>query len=46
MTTVTDAELPAWYPLERVARYYDLGLWARETLPDLVDAALKEAGLA
>jgi acyl-CoA synthetase (AMP-forming)/AMP-acid ligase II len=33
---MTDTDLPAWYPPERVAGYHDLGLWARETLPDLV----------
>ena len=36
MTTVTDTRLPAWYPPERVARYYDLGLWTGEVLTDLV----------
>jgi acyl-CoA synthetase (AMP-forming)/AMP-acid ligase II len=34
--TVTDVDLPAWYPPERVARYYDLGLWTPEVLTDLV----------
>ena len=36
MTTVTDNGLPAWYPPERVARYYDLGRRTREVLTDLV----------
>jgi non-ribosomal peptide synthetase component E (peptide arylation enzyme) len=36
VTTVTDTGQPAWYPPERVARYYDLGLWTGEVLTDLV----------
>ena len=36
MATVTSTDLPAWYPPERVARYYELGLWAEDVLPDLV----------
>jgi non-ribosomal peptide synthetase component E (peptide arylation enzyme) len=28
--------LPAWYPSERVARYYGLGLWTGDVLTDLV----------
>ena len=35
MAIVTDTDLPAWYPPERVARYYDLGLWTRAVLTDL-----------
>jgi non-ribosomal peptide synthetase component E (peptide arylation enzyme) len=36
VVTGTDSPLPAWYPPERVARYYELGLWTREVLTDLV----------
>ena len=36
MAPVTDSDLPTWYPPERVARYYDLGLWTRDVLTDLV----------